>query len=132
MREILDTRFLVEHFVSADPELLERARERMREVRRTKRGVLPTVALAEFSAQVCRHGGQAEARTLVRALLASGIPIQPLTTSIALAAGAFRCSNPDVPLADCIIGATAAEHRGLVISDDPHFRRLPKVRVDWI
>ena len=132
MKEIVDTRFLVEHFVSADPNLVERARERMREIRRTKRGVLPTIALAEFFAQVCRHGGQAKARTLVRALLSSGIPLQPLTTSIALAAGAYRCSNPDVPLADCIIAATAAEHRGLVISDDPHFRRLAKVRVDWI
>lgn len=132
MKEILDTRFLVTHFFSDQPRVIEQARSRMRDFRRSGNGVLPTLVLTEFFDQVCRHAGSREATQKCEALMVSGLDIHPLTSEIALAAGRLRCTHRDVPLADCIIAATAEILHGRVVSDDPHFERLRGIRVAWL
>ena len=132
MKEILDTRFLITHFFSDEPRVLEAARDRLRNLRRTGNGVLPTLVLAELFDQVCRHAGSKEAAEKCEALVASGLDIRELTAEIALAAGMIRCSHRDVPIADCIIAATAIHLGGRVVTDDPHFRRVKGLRTTWI
>ena len=132
MKEVLDTRFLLTHFFSDQPRVLERARSRFRDLRRNDNGVLPTLVLAEFFDQVCRHAGSREATQKCEALQMSGLDIYPLTPEIALAAGKIRCSNRDVPIADCVIAATAATLDGRVVTDDPHFSKLKGLRTVWI
>ena len=132
MKEVLDTRFLLTHFFSDQPLVLERARSRLRDLRRNGNGVLPTLVLTEFFDQVCRHAGSRQATQKCEALLMSGLDIHSLTPDIALAAGKIRCTNRDVPVADCIIAATAATLDGRVVSDDPHFARIRGIRVAWL
>ena len=132
MKEILDTRFFIEHFFSSDAEVLERTRKRIRDLRRRGDGVVPVIVVAEFVDQACRRAGRREAREKAEAILQSGLAIEPLRPAVALAAGALRCSHRGVPMADCVIAATADEVRGRVVSDDPHFRQLKGVRVAWL
>jgi len=132
MKEILDTRFLLVHAFTDTSDMRDRARRKMEDVRRTREGVLPTVVISEFFSHVCRRAGKREAERHVTSLLAAGLRIEPLTPTIAVAAGGHRCAHWDVPLADCLIAATALELHGRVVSDDPHFRRIPGVQATWI
>ena len=132
MKEVLDTRFFVELFFSADAQVLARAREKLRDLRRRRAGVVPTLVLAEFYDQSCRRTGKREASKAWEAILASALEVQPLTPSIARAAGALRCQHRDIPMADCVIAATAAELGGKVVSDDPHFAGLRGTQVVWL
>lgn len=132
MKEILDTRFLITHFFSDQPRVLELARTKLRDLRRTGNGVLPTLVLTELFGQVCRHAGSREATDKCEALIQSGLDIQALTSDIALAGGRIRCRHRDVPIADCIIAATAMHLGGRVVSDDPHFLRVKGLRTTWI
>ena len=132
MKEVLDTRFLLEHFFNDEPRALERARSRMRDLRRRGDGVLPALVLTEFFDQVCRHAGSKEATRTCEALLLSGLSVHPLTTEVALAAGRIRCAHHDMPIADCVIAATAQVVRGRVLTDDPHFSKVKGLRTTWI
>ena len=132
MKEVLDTRFLITHFFSDQPRVLERARTKLRELRRTVNGVLPTLVLTEFFDQVCRNAGSREATEKCEALIVSGLDIQALTAEIALAGGKIRCSHRDIPIADCIIAATALRLGGRVVTDDPHFSKVKGLRTTWI
>ncbi|HKZ63310.1 MAG TPA: PIN domain-containing protein [Thermoplasmata archaeon] len=132
MKEILDTRFLIAHFFSDEPHVLESARARLRNLRRTGNGVLPTLVLTEFFDQVARHAGLREAEEKCEALLVSGLRVQELTTEIALEGGRIRCRHRGVPIADCVIAATAMRLGGRVVTDDPHFPRVKGLRTAWI
>lgn len=132
MKEILDTRFLITHFFSSQPHVLESARAKLRDLRRTGNGVLPTLVLTEFFDQVCRRAGSREAAEKCESLIVSGLSIQALTSEIALAGGRIRCNNRDVPIADCIIAATAMHLGGRVVTDDPHFSKVKSLRTTWI
>jgi len=132
MKEILDTRFLIEHFVGAHPEIRERTRRRLRALLRRREGIIPTIALAEFVDQMCRLAGRQEAARIHRAILASGLVLHPLTPAIAAEAGALRCTYRGVPMADCIVAATAVHLDGRVLSDDPHFRSMRGIWTAWL
>jgi len=132
MREILDTRFLLECFFTREPVTVERAREKLRDLRRSGSGIIPTIALAEFCYHVCQRAGRRRAEQSVESLVSSGLFLFPLTPRVATLAGSLRCELRDVPMADCIIAATAIQARGKVISDDPHFKRFKKVKAEWI
>ncbi len=132
MREVLDTRFFIAHLVEGDPRVHDRTRAKLRDLRRRGDGVVPTIVVAEFFDQACRRAGRRDATRMCDAILASGLDVRPLTAAVARAAGALRCGNRDIPLADCVIAATAAQLGGKVISDDPHFRELRGVSVAWL
>lgn len=132
MKEVLDTRFLVAHFAPEDETMRRKASEKMRTLRRSGNAVLPTLVLAEFFNQVCQRAGAAVAEATCAALLHSGMDVVPLSAETAQSAGRLRCSHRRVPLGDCIIAAEARIQHGRVITDDPHFREFPDVKVAWI
>ena len=132
MIEVLDTRFFIEHFFSTDPAVREVTRNRVTELRRRKEGVVPLIVVAEFTDQACRFAGRREAEEKSKAIVESGLQIRALDPATAIAAGASRCSNRRVPLADCIVATVAGSVRGRVVSDDPHFKQLRGVRVVWL
>lgn len=132
MKEVLDTRFFIAHLVEADPRVHDRTRAKLRDLRRRGDGVVPAIVVAEFFDQVCRRAGRRAATRMCDAILASGLDVRPLTAAVARAAGALRCGTRDIPLADCVIAATAAQLGGKVISDDPHFHELRGVSVAWL
>ncbi len=132
MIEVLDTRFFIEHFFSADPTDREKTRRRITELRRRKEGVVPLIVVAEFTDQACRLAGRREAEEKAQAIVESGLQVRPLDPALAIAAGARRCSNRRVPLADCIVATMADSLGGRVVSDDPHFKQLRGIRVAWL
>lgn len=132
MIEVLDTRFFIEHFFSADPSVREATRNRVTELRRRKEGVVPLIVVSEFTDQACRFAGRREAEAKAEAIVESGLQLRPLDPAMAIAAGARRCSNRRVPLADCIIATVADSLRGRVVSDDSHFKQLRGIRVAWL
>lgn len=132
MIEVLDTRFFIEHLFSTDTSVREKTRKRLTELRRSKEGVVPLIVVAEFTDQACRFAGRREAEEKSRAIVESGLQVRALDPVMAIAAGARRCSNRSIPLADCIVATVADSLGGRVVSDDPHFKQLRGIRVAWL
>lgn len=132
MKEILDSRLLLFHYASKDETVLSRTREKLARLRRERRGVIPSVVVAEMTNLVCREGGREAALAQLRALEHSGLEIVPLDVSLARDAGLLRCAHRDLPMADCVIAATAIQLRGRVVTDDPHFSKVKGLRTTWI
>lgn len=132
MKEVLDSRFLLTHYGTDDEEVLSLTRAKLAQLRRERRGILPSIVLAEVMNAVCREAGRGQALAQVRALEQSGMTIVPLDIDLAREAGLLRCAHRDLPMADCIIAATAMRLRARVLTDDPHFARVKGLRTTWI
>lgn len=132
MKEILDSRFLVTHYTAKDERILSRTRAKLSALRKERRGVLPSIVVAEVTNAVCQEGGRDEALAQLRSLEHAGLEMVPLDFELARDAGFLQCVHRDVPMADCIIAATALRLGGRVVTDDPHFSKMRGVRTTWI
>jgi len=132
LKEVLDSRFLITHYFSKDEATLSRTRARLAALRQGRRGVLPTVVVAEVMNTVCQKTGRDEARSRFRSLEHAGLEVVPLDPSLAREAGLIKCAHRDIPMSDCIIAATALRLGALVVSDDPHFSKIRGLRTTWI
>ena len=132
MREILDSRFLVTHYTTDDEQILSRTRAKLVALRRERRGVLPSIVVAEVMNVVCREGGRDNALAQLQALEHAGLEVVPLDIGLARDAGALRCVHRDLPMADCVIAATALRLEGRVVTNDPHFSKVKGLRTIWI
>jgi predicted nucleic acid-binding protein len=132
LKEVLDSKFFIVHYSSKDEAVLAKTSEKLAKLRREKRGIVPAIVVAETTNLVCREGGREKALAHVRTLEHSGLEVIPMDMSLARDAGMLKCMHRDVPMADCIIAATAIREKGAVVSDDEHFRRIKKLPVVWI
>lgn len=132
MKEVLDSKFLLTHYFSKDEATLARTRAKLSALRREGRGVLPSIVIAEVVNAICRNVGQKEARTHFRALEQAGLEVIPLDPGLAREAGLIQCAHRNLPMADCIIAATALRIGGEVVSDDPHFSGIEGLRTEWL
>ncbi|MDK2463437.1 MAG: PIN domain-containing protein [Candidatus Korarchaeota archaeon] len=128
MALILDTRFLIAYTFPPT----ERDREKLREfvVRRAGEGfVIPAVVVAEFIKVAGRRLGSEAAEVKLKVWISSGAKVEPIDERVALEAGRMTLAR-GVPLADALVAAVAKSTRGIVVSDDPHFRVLG-VKATW-
>ncbi len=128
---VLDTSFFVLHYFSNEANVQAKTREVLRRCRKLGgRGVLPTIVLAEFYAQAAKRVGRGEAEIRFREMVNSGLDIQPLDAVVSQTAGLLRHRYQEkIPWGDCIIAATAlTEKVNLVLSEDPHFKRITEIR----
>lgn len=132
MKEILDSKFLLTHFGAKDEEVLSRTRTKLAALRRERRGVLPSIVVAEVANAICQGAGRAEALAKLRAIEHAGLEVVELNPELAREAGFLQCMHRDLPMADCLIAATALRLKGRVVSDDPHFSRIRGLRTTWI
>ena len=132
MKEILDSTFLVTHYTTDDERILSRTRAKLAALRRERRGVLPSVVVAEVTNAVCREGGREKALAQLGALEHAGLEVVPLDIGLARDAGLLKCVHRDVPMADCVIAATALLLGGRVVTNDPHFSKVKCLRTTWI
>ena len=130
--EILDSRFLVTHYTTDDEHILSRTRAKLVALRRERRGVLPSIVVAEVMNVVCREGGRDKALAQLQALEHAGLEVVPLDIGLARDAGALRCVHRDLPMADCVIAATALRLEGRVVTNDPHLSKVKGLRTIWI
>ncbi len=132
MREILDSRFLVTHYTTDDEQILSRTRAKLAALRRQRRGVVPSIVIAEVMNAVGREGGRDKALAQLRALEHAGLEVVPLDIGLARDAGVLRCIHRDLPMADCVIAATALRLEGRVVTNDPRFSKVKGLRTIWI
>lgn len=132
MRQVIDTRFLIEHFYSTDPQVQKKTKQRLKELAEKQNGTIPTIVLAELVKITCERRGKEEADLRHNSVLRSGLSIVQLNSDMAKEAGLLRCRYRDVPIGDCIIASVAIASEASVLTDDPHFGRIKEVRTTWI
>jgi len=130
--EVVDSRFLVEHFYSTEAETKQKTSRKLRELIQRKEGLLPTIVIGETVQIVCGKIGKEEAEACYLSLIRSGLRIQDLDQDIARQAGLLKCRYRNIPMGDCIIAATAIINKARVISDDQHFDDIKETKRGWI
>ena len=132
MKEVLDSRFLIEHFYSASTEIKHKTSKKLKELIQRKEGLLPTIIISETVKAVCEKVGKEEAEVCYLRIVTSGLQIQELTARIAKQAGLLKCQFKNLPMGDCIIASTAIIHQARIISDDLHFDAIKETKRIWI
>lgn len=132
MRQVIDTRFLVEHFYSRDKNVVKKTKAKLKELRRKGEGILPTIVISEIVKITCERRGREEAKIRYASLLRSGLEIKNLDPDVAEMAGLLKCKYENVPMGDCIVAAIAMIGGASVLSDDHHFDVIKEVKRIWI
>lgn len=132
MKEILDTRFLVEYFYSNQVDVKNKIALKLKDMISRNSGILPTIVVVEITQITCEKRGKDMAESRYQALVQSGLLIQDLTHEIAKRAGILKSQHKNVPMGDCIIAATAIVNNGKILSDDPHFDIIKEIKRNWI
>jgi len=132
LKEVLDSRFLIEHYYSTKTEIRQKTRRKLQDLIQHREGLLPTIVISETVQGVCEKVGKDEADICYQTILASGLQIQNLTPTIAKQAGLLKCRHKNIPMGDCIIVATAITNQARILSDDPHFDTIKEAKRTWI
>lgn len=132
MKEVLDSRFFIEHYYSGDKETKRKTSRKLSELIQHNEGLIPTIVISETVQAICARMGKQEAETCYLSIIASGLKIQNLNPTIAKEAGLLKCQNLNVPMGDCIIAATAITNQARILSDDPHFDTIRGTKRSWI
>jgi len=132
LKEVVDTRFLVEHFYSNQIETRRKTSKKLEDLIKNKEGLLPTIAICEAVQVTCEKRGKEEAETRFSSLARSRLEIQNLNQETAKVAALLKCRYKGTPIGDCIIAATAIINNARVLSDDPHFDTIKEIRRSWI
>lgn len=132
MKEVIDTRFLIEHFYSNKIETKQKTIQKLEELIRNKEGILPTITLCETIQITCQKRGREEAEIRHLSLIKSGLKIQNIDQNIAKEAALLKCKYKNAPLGDCLIAATAIINKAKILSDDPHYDTIKEIKRTWI
>jgi predicted nucleic acid-binding protein len=132
LKEVLDSRFLIEHYYSASPETKQKTSKKLRELIQRKEGLLPTITISETIKTICEKIGREEAEICYLSIVTSGLQLQELNAKIAKQAGLLKCQHKNIPMGDCIIAATATANHARILSDDPHFDNIKETKRIWI
>lgn len=132
MKYVLDSRFLVEHFLSSDPKVKLKTQALLRRMGTRDKGFIPTMTLAEVTNVVCQATGKRRAEEMVEFIKCSDLTLSYMTPSVAARAGFIKCDHRKISMADCVIAATALHIGARVVSDDPHFEKIHGLKVQWI
>ena len=132
MRQVVDSRFLVEYYYSKNKEVQHKVNAKMRELTQSGNGIIPTIVVCETIQLICSREGKESAEMIYLSIVASGIKIESLSPSIAKEAGILKSTYKQVPLADCIIAQTAIKNQARIISDDSHFDLIKETKRSWL
>ena len=132
MKEVVDTRFLAEHFYSNQTETKQKTTNKLRELIKNREGILPTIVICEIVQVTCEKRGKEEAEIRHLSLVRSGLQIQELNQEIAKEAGLLKCRHKNIPMGDCLVAATAIINKAKVLSDDQHFDDIKETKRSWI
>lgn len=92
------------------------------------------MVLAEFYAVARKTAGRDVAEIRFREMVDSGLEVVPLSQEMAREAAVLRVKYQErIPWGDCIIAGThMVEKADLVLSEDPHFRKIKEIRTSRI
>ena len=132
MKEVLDSRFLIEHYYSTNTETKQKTSKKLKELIQRNQGLLPTIIISETIKIICEKMGREEAEICYLSIIASGLQIQELNPKIAKQAGLLKCQYKNIPMGDCIIASTAIINQAKILSDDSHFDSIKETKRSWI
>ncbi len=128
----VDTRFFLTLFLADSSPMKEKTRRKADQLE-AQRSLVPTIVLHEVYKFEYETLGAEVAALRVDSVVKSNFKILDLDTAIALSAARLRCRYKGLPTADSIIAATAVELKSnTVITDDPHFKEIKEISVEWI
>jgi predicted nucleic acid-binding protein len=130
--EVIDSRFLLEYFLSDDEQTKSKASKRLRTIIEKGMGILPTIVVTEIVRYVSDKRGREEAKIRYLSLKRSGLEIADLTAEIARDAGLLKSHLPSIPTGDCIVAATALASRAKILSDDKHYDQIKGITRTWL
>lgn len=130
--EVIDSRFLLEYFLSDDEEKKSKASKHLKTMIEKKTGILPTIVVTEIVRYVSDKRGREEAAIRYLSLKRSGLVIADLTAEIAREAGLLKSQHPNIPTGDCIVASTASATKAKILSDDKHYDEIKGVTRIWL
>jgi predicted nucleic acid-binding protein len=132
LKQVLDSRFLVEYYYSDNAETRRTASQKMKELIQTGTGIIPTIVICKITQLICSREGKQKAEMIYLSIMASGIKVESLGPSVAMDAGVLKSRYRHVPMGDCIIAATAVRNQARIVSDDPHFDLMKETKRTWL
>jgi len=134
MQAIIDTRFLVTHFLAPDEETKKWTKTTLENLQKEPNlGIIPSIVIHEFYKFEMQTLGVDVANIRVNIILKSKLIISDLDPDIAIEAARLRCKYADLPTADAIIAATAIKSSStFVITDDKHIKQIRETKTKWI
>jgi predicted nucleic acid-binding protein len=134
MQAIIDTRFLVTHFLASDEETKKWTKTTLENLQREPNlGIIPSIVIHEFFKFEMQTLGADVANIRINIVLKSKLAVSDLDSDIAIEAARLRCKYTDLPTADAIIAATAIKSSStFILTDDKHIKQIKETKTKWI
>jgi len=134
MKAVVDTRFLIAHFLTKDELFKKWTRKTLENLQNNSNcGLVPSIVVHEFYKFLLETYGKDIAEIRVNTLLSSNLEIVNLNSIIGIEAAKLRCKYVELPTADAIIAATAiAMSCEYVLTDDKHIKQIKETKTRWI
>lgn len=124
---VYDTRFFMEHYYSANEEIIRKTRE---EIRKTKKRYISAIVIHEVYRLTLEREGR-EVAKLRKELLEKDFKVVDVNPEIAAASAEIR-HKYSIPLADSVIAATSAALNARCFTDDSHLQAITEIKTRWI
>ena len=125
-KAVYDTRFFIDLFYSSDPTILRQLKE---ELRLNSQRLVSAVTIYEvYRINQIREGKTVA--TLRSETIQRDFTVIPLDYAISVQAAQIG-EQYRIPLADCVIAATALNHNAPIVTDDPHFNMITGLKTRW-
>lgn len=134
MQVVIDTRFLVTHFLAQDEETKKWTKTTLETLQKEANlGIIPSIVIHEFYKFELQTLGIEVANIRTNNILKSKLTTTDLDTNTAIEAARLRCKYTDLPTADAIIAATAIKSSAdFVLTDDKHIKQIKEIKTKWI
>ena len=134
MQAVIDTRFLVTHFITPDEETKKWTKTTLENLQKTANlGIIPSIVILEFYKFEMQTLGIDVANLRANIILKSKLTPVDLDPTTAIEAAKLRCKYTDLPTADAIIAATAIKlSSDFVLTDDKHIKQIKEIKTRWI
>jgi predicted nucleic acid-binding protein len=134
MKAIIDTRFLLTHFLASDEETKKWTKTTLETLQKEPNlGIIPSIVIHEFYKFKMQTLGIDVANLRINIVLKSKLAVSDLDSDIAIEAARLRCRYADLPTADAIIAATSINlSANFVLTDDKHIKQIKETKTKWI
>ena len=134
MKAIIDTRFLLTHFLASDEETKKWTKTTLETLQKEPNlGIIPSIVIHEFYKFEMQTLGIDVANLRINIVLKSKLAVSDLDSDIAIEAARLRCRYADLPTADAIIAATSINlSANFVLTDDKHIKQIKETKTKWI
>ena len=134
MQAIIDTRFLVTHFLAPNEEIKKWTKTTLENLQKEPNiGIVPSIVIHEIYKFELQTLGVDVANIRINIILKSKLNVSDLDSDIAIEAARLRCKYANLPTADAIIAATAIKTSSTyILTDDIHIKQIKETKTKWI